>query len=76
MHFPGALVNMIFCFLVEFSDFDRNTVFKVCFSTFQLNSLTLMELNTFRPFLTDALNHLHMLRSNVARAASQKSSQE
>lgn len=33
---------------------------------FQLNHLTLMELNTVRPFLTQALDHMHMLRTNIS----------
>ncbi|XP_045194490.2 DNA replication complex GINS protein PSF2-like [Mercenaria mercenaria] len=31
----------------------------------KLNHLTLMELNTVRPFLTKSLDHLHMLRTNI-----------
>ena len=32
---------------------------------FQLNYLTVMEINTVRPFLTKALDQLHMLRANL-----------
>nr|XP_022344701.1 DNA replication complex GINS protein PSF2-like isoform X1 [Crassostrea virginica] len=31
----------------------------------KLNFLTLMELNTIRPFLTKALNQMHVLRTNI-----------
>ncbi|KAK7498100.1 hypothetical protein BaRGS_00010688 [Batillaria attramentaria] len=31
----------------------------------KLNHLTLMEINTVRPFLTAALDHMHALRSNL-----------
>jgi len=36
----------------------------------KLNHLTRLELNTIRPFLTSALDHLHMLRANASRGAS------
>ncbi|KAL5022888.1 hypothetical protein ScPMuIL_002043 [Solemya velum] len=32
----------------------------------KLNHLTLMELNTVRPFLTQALDHMHVLRNNIS----------
>jgi len=35
----------------------------------QLNHLTLMELNCVRPFLSAALDHMHLLRSNLAHTA-------
>lgn len=35
----------------------------------KLNHLTLMELNTARPFLTKALEHMKLLRTNVARCS-------
>jgi len=41
----------------------------------KLNHLTLMELNTVRPFLTSALDHLHVLRTNVTQAATYVPSQ-
>lgn len=34
-----------------------------------LNNLTLMELNTVRPFLTKALDSMHVLRTNVSQRA-------
>ncbi|XP_074661286.1 DNA replication complex GINS protein PSF2-like [Tubulanus polymorphus] len=34
----------------------------------KLNFLTLMELNTVRPFLTQALNEMHLLRENLTGA--------
>jgi len=40
-----------------------------------LNNLTLMELNTVRPFLTSALDHMYQLRSNLTAAPSGKASQ-
>jgi hypothetical protein len=36
----------------------------------QLNNLTLMEINTVRPFLTQALDHTHLLRSHAQLHAS------
>ncbi|KAK2150215.1 hypothetical protein LSH36_418g02084 [Paralvinella palmiformis] len=41
-----------------------------------LNYLTLMELNTVRPFLTKALDHIQQLRNNVSYGAALWSSQD
>ncbi|XP_062501460.1 DNA replication complex GINS protein PSF2-like [Corticium candelabrum] len=38
----------------------------------ELTNLTLMEINTIRPFLTKALDHLHMLRVNAEEHASEQ----
>lgn len=39
----------------------------------KLNFLTVMEINTVRQFLTQALNHMHNLRTNVSGGTSQSS---
>ncbi|XP_025115508.1 DNA replication complex GINS protein PSF2-like [Pomacea canaliculata] len=36
----------------------------------KLNHLTLMEINTVRPFLTAALNHMHSLHANLTSGSS------
>lgn len=41
----------------------------------KLNFLTLMELNTVRPFLTKALAEMQTLRSNVSQGAAFRASQ-
>jgi len=41
----------------------------------KLNFLTIMEINTVRQFLTQALNHMHQLRTNISGGGSSQSSQ-
>lgn len=41
-----------------------------CLPPPQLNNLTLMEINVVRPFLTQALDHLLLLRSHAAQHTS------
>ena len=50
--------------------------FYATFLLFQLNSLTLMELNTIRPFLTKALDQIQVLRANTSQGAVYGQSQD
>lgn len=43
------------------------------FLSFQLDNLTLMEINTIGTFLTQALDHMYKLRTNVQPAHSSQS---
>ncbi|KAK2193796.1 hypothetical protein NP493_5g06013 [Ridgeia piscesae] len=42
----------------------------------KLNYLTLMELNTVRPFLTKALDHIQLLRNNMLHGATYRTTQD
>lgn len=53
--------------------FSTALLHKFCCFLFQLDNLTLMEINTIGTFLTQALDHMYKLRTNLQPSGSMES---